>query len=152
MIESFLEKGQENDKTERARGLGRKTRWETEKENQTTALNFAMQNDSLTWQLFCPNNVDTLLTEELTAGVSSFMLLLLMITFIQCNHMWLAFYSTFCCCCFFISTQVDGVAGVTALAWLVPHKNTAVSAHSVYTIQPCTASRHTATCIRCLRV
>ena len=82
MIESFLEKGQENDKTERARGLGRKTRQETEKENQTTALNFAVQNDSLAWQLCRHNNVDTLLTEELTAWVSSFMLLLLSITFI----------------------------------------------------------------------
>ena len=32
---------------------------------------------------------------------------------------------------------------LTALAWLVTHETAAVSARSVYTIQPCTMSLHT---------
>ena len=31
---------------------------------------------------------------------------------------------------------------LTVLAWLVPHETAAVSASSVYTIQPCTMSLH----------
>ena len=52
---------------------------------------------------------------------------------------WLAFYSAFFFVFFYISTEVVYLA---ALTWLVPHKNSAVSALSVYTIQPCTMSLH----------
>ena len=36
----------------------------------------------------------------------------------------------------FLNIHRSGV--LTALAWLVPHETAAVSARSVYTIQPCT--------------
>ena len=49
-------------------------------------------------------------------------------------HEWIAFYSTF------LNIHWSGV--LTALAWLVPHETAAISAHSVYTIQPCTMSLH----------
>ena len=50
---------------------------------------------------------------------------------------WIAFYSAF------LNIHRSGV--LTALAWLVPQESAAresVSAHSVYTIQPCTVSLH----------
>ena len=47
-------------------------------------------------------------------------------------HEWIAFYSTF------LNIHRSGV--LTALTWLVPRETAAVSAHSVYTIQPCTMS------------
>ena len=40
----------------------------------------------------------------------------------------------------FFNIHRSGV--LTALAWLVPHESAAVSARSVYTIQPCTMSLH----------
>ena len=44
---------------------------------------------------------------------------------------------------FFYSTLSIHRSGVlTALQWLVPHETVAVSARSVYTIQPCTMSLH----------
>ena len=47
-------------------------------------------------------------------------------------HEWIAFYSAF----FKISTEV------VYLQWLVPQETAAISAHSVYTIQPCTMPLH----------
>ena len=47
-------------------------------------------------------------------------------------HAWLAFYSTF------LNSHQNGV--LTALTWLVLRETAAVSARSVYTIQPCTVS------------
>ena len=44
-------------------------------------------------------------------------------------HEWIAFYNVF------LNIHWSGV--LTALAWLVPHETAAISAHSVYTIQPC---------------
>ena len=52
--------------------------------------------------------------------------------------------------CFYISEQLFIAyyfkylpeCVLTVLAWLVPHETAAISAHSVYTIQPCTMSRH----------
>ena len=38
---------------------------------------------------------------------------------------------------------------LTALAWLVPHETAAVSARSVYTIQPCTMSLHACLAVNC---
>ena len=49
-------------------------------------------------------------------------------------HEWIAFHSAF------LNIHRSGV--LTALAWLVPHESAAVSARSVYTIQPCTISLH----------
>ena len=49
-------------------------------------------------------------------------------------HKWIAFYAHF------LNIRWSGV--LTALAWLVPHETAAISAHSVYTIQPCTMSLH----------
>ena len=49
-------------------------------------------------------------------------------------HEWIDFYSAF------LNIHRSGV--LTALAWLVPHETTAISARSVYTIQPCTMSLH----------
>ena len=49
-------------------------------------------------------------------------------------HEWLAFYSAF------LNIHPSGV--LTALAWLVPHETAAISARSVYTIQPCIMSLH----------
>ena len=49
-------------------------------------------------------------------------------------HEWIAFYSAF------LNIHRSGV--LTALAWLVPHETAAISARSVYTIQPCTMSLH----------
>ena len=49
-------------------------------------------------------------------------------------HEWLAFYSVF------LNIHWGGVH--TALAWLEPHETAAVSARSVYTIQPRTISLH----------
>ena len=49
-------------------------------------------------------------------------------------HEWIAFYSAF------LIIHRSGV--LTALTWLVPHETAAVSACSVYTIQPCTMSLH----------
>ena len=49
-------------------------------------------------------------------------------------HAWLAFHSTF------LNIHRSGV--LTVLAWLVPHETAAISARSVYTIQPCTVSLH----------
>ena len=48
------------------------------------------------------------------------------------ENMRLAFYSAF------LNIHRSGV--LTALAWLAPHETAAVSARSVYTIQPCTVS------------
>ena len=60
-------------------------------------------------------------------------------------HEWLAFYSVL------LNINQSGV--FTALAWLVPHETAAVSARSVYTIQPCTMSLHAkATHVRCMDV
>ena len=47
-------------------------------------------------------------------------------------HEWISFYSAF------LNIHLSGV--ITVLAWLVPHETVAVSARSVYTIQPCTMS------------
>ena len=47
---------------------------------------------------------------------------------------WIAFYSAF------LTIHRRGV--LTALTWLVPHETAAVSARSVYTIQPCSMSLH----------
>ena len=58
-------------------------------------------------------------------------------------HEWISFYSAF------LNSHQSGV--LTALAWLVPHETAAISAHSVYTIQPWTMHHVTsckATCIR----
>ena len=49
-------------------------------------------------------------------------------------HEWIAFYSAF------LNIHRSGV--LTALAWLVPQESAAISARSVYTIQPCTVSLH----------
>ena len=49
-------------------------------------------------------------------------------------HEWIAFYSAF------LNLHRSGVR--TALAWLVQQEKTAISARSVYTIQPCTMSLH----------
>ena len=60
-------------------------------------------------------------------------------------HEWLAFYSAF------LNIHRSGV--LAALAWLVPHETAAVSARSVYTIQPCTMSLHAKMHnLRCMRV
>ena len=48
-------------------------------------------------------------------------------------HEWLAFFYSA-----FFNIHWSGV--LTVLAWLVPHESAAVSARSVYTIQPCTSS------------
>ena len=45
-------------------------------------------------------------------------------------HEWIAFYSAF--------FTILRSGALTALAWLVPHETAAISARSVYTIQPCT--------------
>ena len=47
---------------------------------------------------------------------------------------WIAFYSAF------LNIHQSGV--LKALAWLVPHETAAISARSVYTIQPCIMSLH----------
>ena len=44
-------------------------------------------------------------------------------------HEWIAFYSAF--------LNIHRSGALTALAWLVPHETAAISARSVYTIQPC---------------
>ena len=49
-------------------------------------------------------------------------------------HEWIAFYSAF------LNIHRSGV--LTALAWPVPRETAAISARSVYTIQPCTMSLH----------
>ena len=49
-------------------------------------------------------------------------------------HEWLTFYSAF------LNIHRNGV--LTALTWLVPHETAAISACSVYTIQPQTLSLH----------
>ena len=49
-------------------------------------------------------------------------------------HEWIAFHSAF------LNIHRSGV--LTALPWLVPHETAAISARSVYTIQPCTMSLH----------
>ena len=49
-------------------------------------------------------------------------------------HEWIAFYSAF--------LNIHRSDVLTALAWLVPHETAAISARSVYTIQPCTMSLH----------
>ena len=49
-------------------------------------------------------------------------------------HEWIAIYSAF------LNIHRSGV--LTALARLVPHETAAISARSVYTIQPCTMSLH----------
>ena len=49
-------------------------------------------------------------------------------------HEWIAFYSAFW------NIRRSGV--LTTLAWLVPHETAAISASSVYTIQPRTMSLH----------
>jgi len=49
-------------------------------------------------------------------------------------HEWIAFYSAF------LNIHRSGV--LTALAWLVTHETAAISARSVYAIQPCTMSLH----------
>ena len=49
-------------------------------------------------------------------------------------HEWIAFYSVF--------LKIHRSSVLPALAWLVPHETTAISAHFVYTIQPCTMSLH----------
>ena len=49
-------------------------------------------------------------------------------------HEWIAFYSAF------LNIHRSGV--FTVLAWLVPQESAAISARSVYTIQPCTVSLH----------
>ena len=49
-------------------------------------------------------------------------------------HEWIAFYSAF------LNIHRSGV--LIALAWLVPHETAAISARSVYTIQPCTMWLH----------
>ena len=49
-------------------------------------------------------------------------------------HEWLAFYSVF------LNSHRSGV--LTALAWLVPRETAAISARSLYTIQPYTMSLH----------
>ena len=54
-------------------------------------------------------------------------------------HEWIAFKSAFYFC--FFNIHRSGV--LIALAWLVPHETAAISACSVYTIQPCTMSFHT---------
>ena len=52
-----------------------------------------------------------------------------------CDSTWVnIFYSTF------LNIRRSGV--LTALTWLMPHVTAAVSARSVYTIQPCTMSLH----------
>ena len=50
-------------------------------------------------------------------------------------HEWLDFFYSA-----FLNIHWNGV--LTALAWLVPHETAAISAGSVYTIQPCTMSLH----------
>ena len=61
---------------------------------------------------------------------------------------YIAFYSAF------LNIHISGV--LTALVWLVPHETAAVSARSVYTIQPCTMSFHANfkphNYVRCMRV
>ena len=49
-------------------------------------------------------------------------------------HEWIALHSVF------LNIHWSGV--LRALAWLVPHETAAISACSVYTIQPCTMSLH----------
>ena len=58
-------------------------------------------------------------------------------------HEWLAFYSAF------LNIHRSGV--LTALAWLVPHETAAVSARSLYTIQPYTMSLYAKSYIRKVR-
>ena len=58
------------------------------------------------------------------------------LTALACESTWVTclFYSAF------FNIHWSGV--LTALAWLMPHESAAVSARSVYTIQPCTMSLH----------
>ena len=49
-------------------------------------------------------------------------------------HERLTFYSAF--------FDIHRCDVLTALAWLVPHETAAISARSVYTIQPCAMSLH----------
>ena len=67
---------------------------------------------------------------------------------LECSHVilyeWLAFYSAF--------SIIHRRDVFTALAWLVPHETAAVSARSVYTLQPCTISFHESQVHACLAV
>ena len=60
--------------------------------------------------------------------------LLLIVSTLEHTHTRLAFYTAF--------LNIYGGGVLTALAWLVPHETAAVSAYSVYTMQPCTVSHH----------
>ena len=51
-----------------------------------------------------------------------------------------AFHSAFFFFFFFFNIHRSGV--LTSLAWLLPHETAAISARSVYIIQPCTMSLH----------
>ena len=69
-----------------------------------------------------------------------------------CDSKWVtvAFY-----CAFWIATQVVYLQRFLVVTWPVPRKTAAVSARSVYTIQPCTMHHDTsckATYVRCMRV
>ena len=62
----------------------------------------------------------------------------------HCARMWFyiseyLFIARFFCFCF-LNIHRSGV--LTTLAWLVPQETAAISARSVYTIQPCTMSLH----------
>ena len=57
---------------------------------------------------------------------------------------WLAFYSA--------SLNIHRSGAFTALTWLVPHETAAVSARSVYTIQPCIMSLHAKPYVKCIHV
>ena len=56
----------------------------------------------------------------------------------HCARMW--FYMSEQQYSAFLNIHRSGV--LTALAWLVPHETAAISARSVYTMQPCTMSLH----------
>ena len=61
----------------------------------------------------------------------------------HCSRMW--FYmsdSLFIARFLFLFLNIHRSGVFTALAWLVPHETAAVSARSVYTIQPCIVSFH----------
>ena len=87
---------------------------------------------------FSNSGSSVLLTQKsrlLNAFIQSCSPLLVRLTALACDsNGWLAF------CGAFLNVHQSGA--LTALAWLVPRETAAVSARSVYSIQPCTMSLH----------
>ena len=60
----------------------------------------------------------------------------------HCARMWFYMSDLLFIARFWISTKVVYLQRCLVVTWLVPRETAAVSARSVYTIQPCTMSRH----------